>query len=398
MARIRQYTPNPVFLPLSARIRRELRVKRPRFGDMPFSAAELRQYDETTLLYDIFLNAGNDRLFAVGPPLLNLRPICTPLRLCVRDGRDQWSSPLSYKEAECDKTTAIYEFDLPKGRLDPPLSVALEMGGNLRQQVVIPRSSSAGCRLAMVAIQKNNRHHWISDWARYHHDLGVERLVLYDNASEDADGLRATLAALPDGLDVVLVDWPFKYGPARGWGNRYAQRGMLNHVARKWDDANWVLNVDIDEYVVPGRGVDNLREWLDTRKPRDAILRFRRYNCPILERYRIDDLSQVSVRDFPIRMKQARDRSPKYAFRPAKVSCLTPHWGKTVRRGRSVDLEADVLCAFHYLGIATGWKDEMHRIAGRVERSNRREQYSETEHVEDLAVIDRMSRIDPTGT
>ncbi|MGD8818197.1 MAG: glycosyltransferase family 2 protein [Acidobacteriota bacterium] len=398
MADVERYVPNAVRLPPDIGVRRALREPEPRFGEAPFSRQELAAYDDSTIFYDVFLDHGNRRLLAIGPPLLNLRGACEPLSAHVRTAGGGTAGPLAYRERDCDGTCSIFEFDLPaEVTPDDGVSLSLQVGDVAQSEVTIPPSSSSPSRLTLGAIQKDNLPRWISDWARYHHDLGVDRLVLYDNGSERIDDVVEVLQDLPARLEVLLVAWDFKYGPARGWGNRFAQRGMLNHLASKWGNADWILNADVDEYVVVRRPGAHLPELLGEAGSRCAILRFRRYDCPILADGAVGDSGAFSVRDFPVRMRDPLDRFPKYLFRPAHVRCLTPHWGVPADGFISRDVEPGELCAFHYLGITTGWKDEMYRTAGGEKRRARRERFSPERHVVDEAVIERMARMDRDG-
>ena len=104
---------------------------------------------------------------------------------------------------------------------------------------------------------KKNYLEWIRDWVLYHHRThGVERVVLYDNSSNNKAELEKYLITLEskeaNDLELGLVHWDFTYDPQ---DVAFTQVGQINHIY-DWlgNDISWVLNIDIDEYIVNQTG------------------------------------------------------------------------------------------------------------------------------------------------
>lgn len=84
----------------------------------------------------------------------------------------------------------------------------------------------------------------LAEWLAWHELLGVERFVLYDDASADAprDLLRARIEA----GSVTLVDWSHR--------NYWRQLSGINDcVLSLAADADWVAALDVDEFLFPPR-------------------------------------------------------------------------------------------------------------------------------------------------
>ncbi len=103
-------------------------------------------------------------------------------------------------------------------------------------------------RSFISTLQKNNSAVWISDWVRYYLALGVDRVIIYDNGSENIDDIRNALQEING--DTVLVHWPFPYGDPSASKAFMAQIGALRHATKLNQGSGWQLNFDIDEYLV----------------------------------------------------------------------------------------------------------------------------------------------------
>jgi hypothetical protein len=124
-------------------------------------------------------------------------------------------------------------------------------------------------RRALITLSKNNRIAWIKDWARYHRDVhGTDALLIYDNASTDysAQSLLDGLGDVAGLKTVVVVSWPFKYGPqgrADGshWESYYLHKAMLEHARYRYlASAKSVIQGDIDELVVSKASIHQMVE------------------------------------------------------------------------------------------------------------------------------------------
>lgn len=124
-------------------------------------------------------------------------------------------------------------------------------------------SSPYSYRLAICAMFKNEAP-WLKEWLAYHHKvLGVEHFYLYNNDS--TDDYKDILGPFIDEGIVDLIDWssadpghalegPFMDGP---WIPM--QIGAYNDCLKKraLGKAKWVAMIDIDEFIVPVKGVES---------------------------------------------------------------------------------------------------------------------------------------------
>lgn len=117
-----------------------------------------------------------------------------------------------------------------------------------------PYADAKKVDFTLQTIQKNNHLLWIADWCRYYHrEHGVDRIVLYDNGSDDFVALADCLQNIPDDIDIILISTLFDY-------NRLNEVQMvgLNHCPLLFGDSSrYYLNFDVDEYLVV-EGGDNL--------------------------------------------------------------------------------------------------------------------------------------------
>ena len=103
--------------------------------------------------------------------------------------------------------------------------------------------------IAIVLIVRNEARH-IAEWARFHHDAGVEQFIVYDNACSDGtiEVLRASLPV--DALTVIPWAQPrFRTTTGREIHNQvlaYAH-ALMNFGPR----FRWMAFIDVDEFLVP---------------------------------------------------------------------------------------------------------------------------------------------------
>jgi len=118
--------------------------------------------------------------------------------------------------------------------------------------------------LAICAIFKNEAP-WLKEWIVYHHDiLGFQRFYLYNNDS--TDNYKQVLRPFIEQGIVELIDWSSNEDAHRypGKENDYPecpwhefQLGAYNDCLknRALGHATWVAVIDIDEFIVPVKGV-----------------------------------------------------------------------------------------------------------------------------------------------
>lgn len=109
-----------------------------------------------------------------------------------------------------------------------------------------------------VCIIVKNEARYIAEWIEYHLMIGVERIVVYNNGSED--DLATACAPYPQ---LHIIDWPI-----RGDQQRLAYQHYLTHLA---SGADWVAFIDADEFIC-FRGPGTLADYLAQAAARHAAL------------------------------------------------------------------------------------------------------------------------------
>lgn len=214
------------------------------------------KFDFHTVFYDVFNSERGVEL--IGPPLLNLEDIFRKGRYEV-DG----SRAVNFEFKDLDRTQDSYIC------LPAPATSLLIKNDAVNKKVRVGEDFAEMFRgkYSLVTLSKNNPLTWIQDWARFYiSNHGINSVLIYDNDS-DAYTLEELADALSDikGLEqVVIVSWPYKYGPQGGtwetqqetpWDSDFCQHGALNHARRRFlRDAAGVINADIDELVVLENG------------------------------------------------------------------------------------------------------------------------------------------------
>ena len=248
------YKPNPIVNPEDSLVQK-------RFPHLyEILSREETKIDIATLFYDIFLDPSTNCLIGLGPAFLNLKKDLFPMSVICR------GSKLKYELAEIkgvtffrsetlnEISTSQFEVDFHFETFNQTVVIDPIFDMNFR--------SNPGYRLALTTVQKDNPVEWVHDWLLWHHRaFGVQRLILYDNGSENLDELIAQLSSKSLELEIVLVDWPFPHGVEP---YKYCQLGSLNHCRLRFPvPKGYCINLDVDEYLVASE--NNLLNFLDSR-------------------------------------------------------------------------------------------------------------------------------------
>lgn len=211
------------------------------------------RFDRHTLCYDAVIEHGRARLIC--PPLLNLQPTIEKATFtALPSGRRAAPEFLTL-----DRQTQIL-LDVP----DDTHSIRIQSElGDFSVAIMESMLDLFAGHRAMFTMSKNNRLEWILDWARFHRDIhGVTAILLYDNASTDysSEDLLQAFEAVGGVEHVVIVEWPFKFGPPgvgkkRYWDSDFAKLGATEDARWRFlNKARSVLNCDIDELVLSSTG------------------------------------------------------------------------------------------------------------------------------------------------
>ncbi len=109
--------------------------------------------------------------------------------------------------------------------------------------------------LAICTIAKNEAR-YIREWIEYHLLIGVEKIYVYDNGSED--DLAGACAPYPE---VTLIDWPTR--------EDQQQRAYRDYLERFSGDVDWTAFIDADEFICH-RSSESLTGFLAAHKPDHA--------------------------------------------------------------------------------------------------------------------------------
>ena len=210
--------------------------------------------DTRTIFFDVFRSAQAKKIIAIGPEMRNLRDELLPLKILCggRELKYKMETQLDYTGFAKRKTglTVLYIED-PGLNSDEEIKLIF-CWHSFEQELSIGPSLFDDCKFTeftLMAIQKDNPPVWILDWCRFFNRVhNVSRIVLYDNASSDLEGIKSELQKLSKEMEIHLVHWNFPYGPP---SSAFAQRGALNHCYWNLNDrSRYFLNFDIDEYLV----------------------------------------------------------------------------------------------------------------------------------------------------
>lgn len=115
----------------------------------------------------------------------------------------------------------------------------------VRKNVKFPYS------VAVVAIMKNEGP-YLREWIEYHKLVGVEKFYLYNNDSTD-DTVKILAPYVKSGL-VDLIDFP---------GDKKQIPAYDDCIARHKMDCKWLAVIDLDEFIVPDAGGQNINDVLN---------------------------------------------------------------------------------------------------------------------------------------
>ncbi len=326
-------------------------------GGLMVEPAHLQEcFDADTLFHDIFFEPTNQHLVAVGPPLGNLR---TDLNIYVN------GEPVKFNVIR----RAAKWLHLIRGevnRVAKQNDILIRANGYQWELSVPENDSGTGYRFTLCAKQKDNREHWIKDWIEHYRKIGVDRVILYDNNSEE----------LPD-VDAIVVPCPYKFGlnkyrslyGRRVYKTTFLQGSLLTICCYKYRSGH-LLSFDIDELLQ----VKSLEKY----EGRKVVY----FNSCFIETKTDGELPEnYSFRHFVYRNAHTRNRDYKYMVRmEALLYSLSPHipilegnyvprkmivklkriWlyllGKLPKPLRSAMAPPSGDVFYHYKGINTGWK------------------------------------------
>jgi hypothetical protein len=314
-------------------------------------------WDYLTFAYDVFWDLDGVRTHVLAPPPpAGIDPVDHVSFVALPSG---CRCPFRYRAGNF-RRSAHYWLSPPDGTG----ALEIRFGGQRVVRAIQPNGAvELAGRRVLFTLSKDNPLEWIVDWARFHaFHFGVDAVLFYDNGSTNyaLDDVRAALTGVP-GIDVVVgITWPFPFGPraTRKLGGYWCKPAFFEHARRRYlRDAEWALNLDIDELLVneSASSLDDLLAITDA-----SWLRFQRFDAPntgeatsALPRHR----------DYYWRGLGLSGR-PKYLAFPRRTPEFAEWNVHKVEFGdEGDDAPAEMFSVRHFLALTTGWQGRnIHRL------------------------------------
>ena len=213
-----------------------------------------KEFDWYTLLYDVVEVPQSNEILLLGPPAMNLKPFFMDAQIKALPSAE--SCDFEYDELDRHfRITVSAAAGTQALEIDTALGVA---------NLPVRRNHYAlfDNRRVLLARSRDNPIEWIADWALFHKEMhGADAFLLYDNqsAAYSCEELHAQLKDRTGIETIVIVSWPFKFGPGPDrfgvWDADYGSFGILEHARWRFlRDAKSVLFSDVDELVVTAAG------------------------------------------------------------------------------------------------------------------------------------------------
>eukprot|EP00667_Euglena_gracilis_P007595 EG_transcript_7671 len=181
--------------------------------------------------------------------------------------------PFSYFDARCDWSEDLFSPGNPQ---------VLWLSGSHNVTGIVVSCPEAPTHTATITACVSQYHsrpsaRLAAESLEYYRLLGVRRFVLYDFGDNGADGLALQQLYAGSGTEIVLVDWaPVQRYPSWLRGQVLA----LNHCLRSSrPHSPFVLNVDLDEYLLPvgrleGALAAEAQRWARATAPKQPVVLF----------------------------------------------------------------------------------------------------------------------------
>lgn len=343
----RVVTVNPISLSGNSNIRREA----PRPPELQ-QADYVSRFDDDTLAYDVFAAGDGRRVQLCGPPLLNLAE--TFMAAVWSIAGTQVRATLS----DLDRTQ--YSWLNSQARGGEELAIITD-GFEIKANISPSGLELFRDRRVLTTKSKNNDLQWISDWARFHAiKHGVDAVLLYDNGSDEytsADVLGAL--DLPELEVVIVVEWPFKFGPQGGswdglkdapWDSDFCEYGILEHARRRFlHGAAGVISHDIDELVLTHNG-QTIFEIVD-----DSKSGYVSYLGRWIENVTKQTQNTPHFTDFAYYNTVRPPSTGKWAIDP-KRTAVANQWKTHSIAGMPPTAKTELAMHRHFMGISSNWK------------------------------------------
>jgi len=291
----------------------------------------LKQYDYTTLFYNIFLDYNNEHLVFVGPNLLNLKDKYMDFSVIFNGSKTTRSH--SKHGAHC------FYFKYGVKNVSENNSVEIHINGHKKQVNIAKNNYKCGDRI-LITKQKNNRSRWLVDWIKhYTNRYNVTNIIIFDNNSDDFDTINNELAQFKH---VQFIPYNFPFGIPKLFPSNFLQHSLMEIGFQQFckDDA-YIFNFDIDELLaVDPNHLDSVLSTKNTG-----------YKVNMCWVPMLLDSNDYSFKDFKYKAYNVENKSNKYIVNKRNTKYLSIHHAKTTDK-----MVNDGGYFLHFKGINTNWK------------------------------------------
>jgi hypothetical protein len=354
MATVTEYRPRSVLLPADSPVLRQFYSWRSHRPDVDtLDARDYEGFDQRTILYDMALDREGRKLLGFAPPMVNLGRALLPVIIKARRPGDHDWVRLRVRRRRRSRWER-WEMSLPRnwGPMDA-LEFCVRFGNGQEFAAQAERVPLSQAFQQWSTLQKDNPLEWIDDWVRYAASQGASRVLLYDNGSKNYGELADQCRTIQADIEVVVIPWPFPYGPPRSHYNYFTQRAQMNHAHHIMGACTWQGFMDLDEYPVAPGGLQRL---LKSQPGWRGLLRMNSFMVPAIEG-ELQPSRLPRAWDFAHRSRKPRGKGHKCFARTSALSEMKTHSGR-VRLGYvSGSISVERLYFLHYESLTNGWKD-----------------------------------------
>jgi len=313
------------------------------------SELPVMNFDYSTIFYDAIFLEGHNKIIISGPPLLNLtdRFLRFDLHLKTSNGTEVLKPTRTFTGSH----VYIWEFFTTA---DTVKDGHAQFAQGQRELIQIRTVKQQKRKITLTTLQKDNPVQWIIDWVNFHSQIGVDHFVIYDNGSSYQDALEEQISTALPNVQVEVIAWNFPYGPTRHGQMKFCQVGQLNHCLTSNVDCEWLLNLDVDEYLILENGKKGIEEFVANIDPKIGLV-----HIPGRVVVNTNDSArtlELTVRDFSYIDKKPQKIANKFLVRTAAAYVLHIHSAKIFEKYEELTLPLENLCFFHYKSLTTNWQ------------------------------------------
>lgn len=198
-------------------------------------------------IFDIFRDPkGNIHVISPPPPVHREINEVLDIRLHRESGSDLKFNPIVDKHNNTRRYT-LYDHDLHISTTEITLIVG---GKKIKTRVnTAPKFKDE----IVLNTMCKDREEWFTTWAEHHFNIGVDRIILYDNSENNK--LKDSIRPLIESGLVFYIKWPHPYK----WETRKAnglkrhcaaaQTTSQNHALNFLSECKIIGNLDVDEFI-----------------------------------------------------------------------------------------------------------------------------------------------------